>query len=143
MYVPGDGPVAWVARADLGKATARIIAEELYVNETVLLSGPSRNVRTLTEIAALCSSILERPLRLHVVSEDEYVARHTNSSTLPRGDPAFLRQWATSCVAMARGETGIVSSTLEETLGREARCTEECLKELIGKERDAIAQYAK
>ncbi|VDB87300.1 unnamed protein product [Peniophora sp. CBMAI 1063] len=143
VYVPGDGPVAWAARVDLGEATARIIADGLYTNETVLLSGPARNVRTLTQIAQLCSAILARPVRLHVVSEDEYVERHTDPSTLPRGDPEFLRQWATSCVAMSRGETGVVSPALEDILGRRARGTEECLRELIGKEQDAITQYAK
>jgi hypothetical protein len=27
VYVPGDGPIAWVSRADLGEATAKIVAE--------------------------------------------------------------------------------------------------------------------
>ena len=141
--MPNDGPIAWVARADLGKATARIIAEGLFANKTMLLSGPATNVLTLAQLAELCSSILERPLKLHVVSEDEYVTQHTDTAALPRGDPEFLRLWATTYVAMARGETGIVTPLLEELLGGPPRLMEVCLKDQVGGERNAIEQYAK
>ncbi|KZV63593.1 NAD(P)-binding protein [Peniophora sp. CONT] len=143
VYVPGDGPIAWAARADLGEATARIIADGLYANETILLSGPAKNVLTLSQLAELCSSILSRPIKLHVVSEDEYVAQHASAAALPRGDPEFLRLWATSYVAMGRGKTGVVTPLLEKLLGRPAKAMVDCLKELVGGERDAIAQYAK
>ncbi|VDB92048.1 unnamed protein product [Peniophora sp. CBMAI 1063] len=143
VYVPGDGPIAWATRADLGEATARIVADGLFANETILLSGPAKNVLTLAQIAELCSSILARPISLHVVSEDEYVAQHADAAALPRGDPEFLKLWATSYVAMGRGETGVVTPLLEKLLGRPARAMVDCLKELVGGERDVIAQYAK
>ena len=127
----------------MGEATARIIADGLYANETILLSGPAKNVLTLAQLAELGSSILARPIQLHVVHEDQYVARHTNAAALPRGDPEFLRLWATTYVAMGRGETGAVTPLLERLLGRPARAMIDCLKEIMGGEKSVIEQYAK
>lgn len=81
-------------------------------------------------------------MRLHVVSEEEYVAHHTNAA-LPRGDPEFLKLWATSYPAMGRGETGVVTPLLEKLLGRPAKTMVDCLKEQVGGERDVLAQYAR
>ncbi|KZV77372.1 NAD(P)-binding protein [Peniophora sp. CONT] len=143
VYVAGDGPIAWAGRADLGEATARIIADGLYLNETILLSGPTNNVLTFSQLAELCSSILSRPVKLHVISVDEYVAQHTNEAALPRGDPEFLKSWVTCFPAIERGETGVVTPLLEDLLGRPAIAMEDYLKELASGKEEAITQYAK
>jgi hypothetical protein len=110
----------------------------------VLLSGPGKNLLTLDQLAGTLSTLRAREVRLHVVSVDEYVARHTRDDGEPRGEPAFLREWATTYAAIARGDAGAVDPLLERVLGRPARAMVDCLKESLGAaEGGAIAQYAK
>ncbi|KAI0031125.1 NAD(P)-binding protein [Vararia minispora EC-137] len=142
VYVPGDGPVAWAARDDLGEATAKIVAGDAFPNATVLLSGPGKNVLTLAQLAEFFSTQLGREVRLHVVSVDEYVRRHTNALE-PRGDPDFLREWATTYDALIRGDLGVVDPLLERMLGRPARTMADCMKDLLKGEGEENERYAK
>ena len=143
MYVPGDGPVSWVDRADVGEATAHIVAKGLYINDTVMLSGSPNNVIKLSGLTKLCSSILGKPINFHIVSEDEYVERYSGPAAQPPRDPAFVRSWATAYTAISRGECAWLTPVLEELLGRPPRVIEEYMKELIGGTKDALTQYAK
>ncbi|KAI0313404.1 hypothetical protein OF83DRAFT_1211194, partial [Amylostereum chailletii] len=145
VYVPGDGPVAWASREGLGEATARMIAQRAFVNQTVLLSGPSKNVLTLAQLADILSHILKRKIAVRLVSVDEYVEKHTNPEAGIRGEPSFLREWATTFPAMANGDTGHVDPLLEELLGRPARAMEDHLRaSLVAEgEGDAVEKYAK
>jgi len=150
VYVPGDGPISWAAREDLGEATAKIIAEDLFPNETVLLSGPSSNTRTVVQVAGIISDLLSEhqpqrhEVRVHIVSEDDFVARHAKPETANmRDSPEFLHKWATTYEAMKRGETGIASPLLEKLLGRSAKSIEERLREMLGKESEITQRYAK
>lgn len=140
VYVPGDGQIAWAARDDLGEATARLIVADTHQNETILLSGPARNDITLAELAALISRLLSRTVRVNIVSVDEYVSRNRDAPP-PRNDEEFLRKWAKTFDAMARGETGHVTRLLENVLGRPATPLEEVLALQMGS--GAIEQYAK
>jgi len=139
-YVPGDGPIAWVSRADLGEATAKIIVEGAYPNETILLSG-SRTI-TLSQLAKDIGTLLSRPLTLKIVPEDDYVSRNTGKRG-PRGDPAFLRQWALTYKALESGECAFVDPTIQKVLGRELKPMEETLKEMLTDKGEAVERYAK
>ncbi|EJD38418.1 NAD(P)-binding protein [Auricularia subglabra TFB-10046 SS5] len=140
VYVPGDGKIAWASRDDLGEATARLIVADTHRDETVLLSGPACNNITLAELAALISRLLNRSIRVNIVSLDEYVSRNRDAPP-PRNDEDFLRKWAKTFDAMARGETGHVTRLLENVLGRPATPLEEVLALQMGS--GAIEQYAK
>jgi uncharacterized protein YbjT (DUF2867 family) len=113
------------------------------VNETVLLSGP--RAYTLTELASLVAAILERPVHLQIVSDDEYVGAHTNPAGGVRSSPEFLRLWASTYAALGAGECARVDPLLERLLGRLAKPFEESLREALGAAGDkgAIEQYAK
>ncbi|TFY53035.1 hypothetical protein EVG20_g10296 [Dentipellis fragilis] len=130
MYVPGDGPIAWVSREDLGEGTARIIAGGGFENQTVLLSGSASNNLTLHQLSTTISRILARALTLHVVSVDEYVAQNKSPNPDdPRGSEDFLRKWAKTFDAMRRGETARMEAYLEKTLGSPSDADKEALEQ--------------
>ncbi|KZO92410.1 NmrA-like family protein [Calocera viscosa TUFC12733] len=135
-----DGPIAWVSREDLGEATAKIIAEGAYGNETIFLSGA--RTYTLTEIVSLISSILSRALKIKVGTVDDYVTANQGKRG-PRGEPAFLQQWATTYTALAKGECSVVDQTIKRVLGRELKPMEQTLREMLGVADDSVDRYAK
>ena len=105
-----------------------------------MFSGPLSNKLTLHEVAALLSNCLSRPLALHIVDVEEYVQRF-HDETSPWATEAFLRAWAKTFDAMARGETGKVDDLLERILGRPLRSVEEVVRNKLDQE--AVTQYAK
>ncbi|KZT29617.1 NAD(P)-binding protein [Neolentinus lepideus HHB14362 ss-1] len=152
VYVPGDGPIAWASRTDLGEGTARLLAlppsDTRFDNTTLLLSGPASNLLTLAQLSSLISTILGREITLHIISRDEYVKKHLDESgKIARLTEDYLGKWATTFEAMGRGETGIVDPTLQELLGRPLKTMEESLREALNASRDkhldlyATAQY--
>ncbi|KAI0918899.1 hypothetical protein AcW1_003576 [Taiwanofungus camphoratus] len=143
VCVPADGPVAWVCREDLGEGTARIMAAGGHANATLLLSGT--HTLTLRDLAARISALLGHDLALRLVSEDAYVRRNVGRHG-PRGEEGFLRAWATTFRALARGELGGVDPLLREVLGRELKPVEETVREALGAGdagAGAVEQYAK
>ncbi|OCH92025.1 NmrA-like family protein [Obba rivulosa] len=135
-----DGAIAWVSRPDLGEGTAKIMASGGYENETHLLSG-SRTL-TLAQLAAKISAIIGRPLTLRVVSEDEYVRANVGKHG-PRGEEPFLRKWATTYKALARGELDVVDPFLQNLLGRPLKPMEDTLQEMLTGTGAVMEQYAK
>ncbi|EIN12154.1 NAD(P)-binding protein, partial [Punctularia strigosozonata HHB-11173 SS5] len=129
IVVPGDGGIAWIARDDLGAATAKLIAEGSHENETVLLTG--QRALTLAQLTPVLASLLSRPrLRLSVASADEYVARNVDPADARRTD-GFLRAWARTYEGLERGEAAVVDPLVVELLGREPRSMEAYLRETL------------
>lgn len=96
---------------------------------------------TLSELSDLISSLLklDPPLKVKIVSEDEYVASN-------EGGEDLLRKWATTYPALARGECAVVDPLLREIIGRDLKPFEVILKEQlsIGDHGDAaVKQYSK
>jgi hypothetical protein len=134
VYVPGDGGIAWVNRVDLGEGTAKLLVnrvsqwlsctflsnefwpQDKYVNQTVLLSGS--HPISLSHVAQLISSHLGRPIRLHIVSTDEWITIHKKDDGDYRSSEEFLRLWATTYPALEAGECAVVDLLLETLLGR-------------------------
>ncbi|VDB92049.1 unnamed protein product [Peniophora sp. CBMAI 1063] len=143
VYVPADGPVSWVDRAEVGEATAHIVAKGLYVNETVLLSGSASNVLSLSQLTEHCASVLKRPINFHVVGQDRYVEHYSGPAAQPPRDAKFVRSWGTAYIAVERGECAILTPVLEELLGRPSREIKEYVSQLVGGTEGALAQYAK
>lgn len=150
VFVPGDGPIAWACREDLGEATARLLAlppsDSRFDSQTILFSGPQANLLTLAQLSTLISNILGREIKLNIVSIDEYVQKHLDpSGQNVRGTEDFLRKWATTFEAMKRGETAIVDPLLGEIVGRPLKTMEQSLRVQLSAhgEGAAIEQYAK
>ncbi|KDN70451.1 hypothetical protein CSUB01_09379 [Colletotrichum sublineola] len=120
----GSGPgVAWVKRAELGEATAKLMAQYSWdpdhfphVNSKVLLTGP--RVWSLAETVAVLGRAAGRPgVRIVKVDVDEYVRL---PQVLARfGSPDKARTWATAWRAIEAGETAVVTDTLREIIGRD------------------------
>ena len=112
-----------------------------YENETRLLSGSK--TYTLKDIATLASQILGREVKLIVSTEDDYVRQNAGKHG-PRGEEEFLRKWATTYKALARGELDVVDPLLQKVLGRELKPFEDTLKESLGVSTGTVFdQYAK
>lgn len=82
---------------------------------------------------------MDPPLKVRIVSEDEYVANN-------EGGEELLKKWSTTYPALARGELAVVDPLLREILGRDLRPLELTLREAlsIGDTGDAaVKQYSK
>ncbi|TFY77610.1 hypothetical protein EWM64_g6400 [Hericium alpestre] len=145
IYVPGDGRIVWTSREDLGEGTARLMADDGYENQKLLFSGPPENNLTLAQLAEIITRVLGREVKVHVVSVDEYVQRNQmDDPSNPRSSEEFLRAWARTYDAMARGETNKIDPLLQQVLGRPLRTMERYLKDTLShKEVDSIDKYAK
>lgn len=154
VCIPEDGRrgIAWASRDELGEATARLIARVYngdmsssppILNNSLLFSGPE--VISLSSIASSITDVLSLPrlLRIKYVTMEEYA---TSAAALKRLGPEFARLWATTYEALKRGECAVVTSTLEEVLGRRPKEMKTMLKEVLkddGAAKETIDQYAK
>ncbi|KAL0935451.1 nmrA-like family protein [Colletotrichum truncatum] len=119
----GSGPgVAWVKRAELGEATAKLIANYSwdpdqfpYVNKKILLTGPK--VWSLEETVKVLSQVAGKDVRIRQVEVDEYVKLPQVLSVFGSKDKA--RTWATAWEAIRAGETAVVTEHLRDIIGRE------------------------
>ncbi|KAI0645023.1 NmrA-like family protein [Trametes meyenii] len=126
----GDGAIRWTSREDLGEATAKIMVQDGYENETRVLVGP-RSL-TLSDVARQVSSLLGRTIHLTIGTEDEFV-RENAAVRGDRGGEDALRGWATTYEALGRGELDVPPDPLlREVLGREPRAFEDTLREVLG-----------
>jgi uncharacterized protein YbjT (DUF2867 family) len=133
IVIPADGGIPFVARDDLGEATAKILVAptDTYENKTIILTGSK--TYTLKETASIISKILGRDIPLRFVSLQEYIDRNLKGQ-----DEVWVRLWATTYPALQRGEITRIDPTLEKLLGRQPKPFEQTIKEfLTNKETDA------
>ncbi|KAJ0162099.1 Quinone oxidoreductase 2 [Colletotrichum tanaceti] len=141
----GSGPgVAWVKRAELAEATAKLISQYSWdpdhfphVNDKVLLTGPrvwslAETVEVLCKAAAAAAAAgggRRRDVRIRRVDVDEYVGL---PQVLARfGSREKARTWATAWEAIARGETAVVTDTLREVIGRDPEAFDVTIERLV------------
>lgn len=160
VYVPPTrkNGIAWAARDELGEATARIVLEVSrnltntdggrYTDKLVLLSGP--RAVNLEEVAAAVSKALgweaAQALQVHEVSEDEFVAHHSSNRGGGEEAEKFVRSWASTFPAIAKGELAVIDPSLEVVLGRKPKDFYEIFPGLLqdrGDAKGSITQYAK
>jgi len=125
VVVPGDGGVSWVTWNDLGEGNAKIIAENKFVNQTILLSGPK--AITLKETTQLVSKYLKREIAFVIVTGEEWLKKHAEKGDLSGG-------WVSTYPALEKGDAAAVDPLLEEILGRPLVSFEDRLKEIIDQE---------
>lgn len=138
--------IAWVKRDELGEATARILlsltsaaSSSEWKNRTVVLSGARE--WSLAETAQLLGRLSNPPqpdLRVERVSVEEYAGQaqvQEGFSAYPGdgGGRHWAEKWANAWDAIERGETGVVTTTMREVLGREPEGFEETLKGMLAK----------
>lgn len=111
LETPADGPVAWTAHADLSEAAAILLADEgRYDGPTPPLTGSQ--ALDFSDLTALASQVLGRPIRHEVFPDDELAAR----MNVPAGAAEFLLGLYRASRA---GEFAPADPTLGRLLGRE------------------------
>jgi NAD(P)H dehydrogenase (quinone) len=110
---PADGKVSWTAHADLAEAAAIILANEgRYDGPTPPLTGSQ--LLDFEDLAAIASTLLDKPVRRKAFRDDELCARMT-----ARGAPASAAETILGFfIASRNGEFATVDPALEQLLGR-------------------------
>ncbi|RKH05843.1 NAD(P)H-binding protein [Corallococcus carmarthensis] len=127
---PPDGKVSWTTHADLAEAAAVILANEgRFDGPTPPLTASE--ALDFGELCELASSILGRPLRRSLVSEEEMAAKLTASQMPARPLAISLGLYRAS----HHGEFAAVDPTLRTLLGRAPTS----MREVIAQQRDRPA----
>ncbi|XP_014560252.1 hypothetical protein COCVIDRAFT_89781 [Bipolaris victoriae FI3] len=118
VLVAGDGRVSWTAIADLGFATAKVLADRpgMWVGKTVYLS--QKETRSLAEIAGLVGEIRGEEVRVRVVGRKEYEDYYVERMGMER---AAVEWWSSTYEALEQGECAIEDATLEGILSEAGR----------------------
>ena len=104
-----DGRVAWVARADVARLAVAALTDDAHADRVWDVTGPEPI--TLARTAELLSAASGREIR--------YVAETSEQARASRaGNPDWLIDgWVGSYVAVATGELGVTSHTIEAVTG--------------------------
>ncbi len=123
MGCAADGRVALVAADDVGRATAAVFAREnVPAGTEFIVTGPE--AVTMTQVAAVMTEVLGRPVAYQDLPEEEFVAILTQVGMTPQqaeiGVVAHFRAWrqggADVVTDTYRGLTGLDPTSLQQWL---------------------------
>lgn len=126
IRTPEDGPVSWVARADLAEADAIVLAEEGRLDGiTPPLTAPE--AFTMADLAAIASELTGREIKRVTVSDKEW-----RDAKVAQGVPAPMADILLGTYrASRRGDFAQVDPTLEKLLGRRPRTMRDVLASIL------------
>lgn len=121
VSIPVDGPVSWTDRADSAEAAAAILTSDgAYEGPTVLTA---RDAPTMTEVAAIASTVVGREIEVSIVGEEQWVA-----DRVAAGANEFMARFTLGIFLAAHdGRFAGTDPLLGELLGREPRTTRDFL----------------
>jgi NAD(P)H dehydrogenase (quinone) len=125
------GRVAWVAREDIARVAATVLTTDGHAGQIYDLTGPE--AITLAETAQVLTEVSGTPVRY----EEETVEQARASRAYAEGWE--IDGWVGTYVAIATGEVGVTSHTVEHVTGRRPWT----LKELLHAEPEHIAPLTK
>lgn len=133
IVVAGDGPISWTSVADLGLATALVLASPVpsrYTNQTIYLSQPA--TATLAQVCEVAAAVGHGGSKMvKVVSMEEYVEYYTSQLGMDR---AMLEWWVTTYPSLVNGLCHINDSTLSDLLatrGKQADSIESTVQAML------------
>jgi uncharacterized protein YbjT (DUF2867 family) len=126
-----DGRVAWVAREDLARVAAHVLTTDGHEGQIYDLTGPE--AITMAETAHVLAEVSGRPVRY----EEESVEQARASRAY--AEDWEIDGWVGTYVAIATGEVGVTSHTVELLTGRRPWT----LRELLHAEPELIAPLTK
>jgi uncharacterized protein YbjT (DUF2867 family) len=126
-----DGRVAWVAREDIARTAATVLTTDGHAGQIYELTGPE--AITLAETAEILSEVGGTPVRY--VQETVQEARASRAYA----EGWEIDGWVGTYVAIATGEAGVTSHTVEHLTGRRPWT----LRELLHAEPEHIAPLTK
>lgn len=114
----GDGAVAFVARPDVARVVATLLAHPPHLSQVLEVTGPE--ALTLAEAARRLAALVGRPLRYE--AETPVAGRAWRSQP---GTPAWeVDTWLGSYEAIAAGEMSMVHTTVQQLTGQPPRTLE-------------------
>ncbi|KAF8249900.1 NAD(P)-binding protein [Wilcoxina mikolae CBS 423.85] len=128
VALPNDGEIAWTSRDELAEGTAKVLLEDRFRNETLLLTAQEK--LNLRDTAAAVSNALGKEVSFEVVPKEEYV-----KALVRDGKPEWVAViWAETYDGMAKGEGATVDPLLEELLGRKPIGAKEWIRKTLEKD---------
>jgi NAD(P)H dehydrogenase (quinone) len=127
----GDGRVAWVAREDIARLAAHVLTTDGHAGQVYDVTGPE--AITLSETAEILSEVSGTSVRY----EEETVEQARASRAY--AEDWEVDGWVGTYVAIATGEVGVTSHTVEHLTGRRPWT----LKELLHAEPELTAPLTK
>ncbi|KAK8912045.1 hypothetical protein H634G_10771 [Metarhizium anisopliae BRIP 53293] len=128
--LPNDGVEHWASRADLGEATAHVVANwQEHINKTLNLAGPE--LLTGAEIVAKFTKHTGRKVNVRVMPVQEAIQWHIQNGSVPLEQAGFLDNWASWHTAIAQGEKAFLDPLLETLLGRKPKSIDEQADEIF------------
>jgi NAD(P)H dehydrogenase (quinone) len=113
LEAPADGKVSWTAHADLAEAAAIILNNEgRYEGPTTPFTGSES--LDFSDLAAVASGVLNRPVRRHVLKDEDLRSKLTARGAPDRAADTVLGFY----IASRNGEFAAVNPALEQLLGR-------------------------
>lgn len=113
----GHGKVGMVALADVGQATAAIVAQGSCVAESVYLTGPA--AIDMYQAAATFSQVLGREIAYQDLDEDQYAQILIEAGAFPDQDTIEM-QVLCHYRAWGRGDASLVSDDFQRVTGHVA-----------------------
>jgi uncharacterized protein YbjT (DUF2867 family) len=126
-----DGRVAWVARDDIARAAAAVLTTDGHAGQIYELTGPE--AITLAQTAEVLSEVSGTPVRYEEETIEEARASRAYAEDWE------IDGWVGTYVAIATGEAGVTSHSVEHLTGRRPWT----LKELLHAEPELIAPLTK
>ena len=117
----GNGTVAWVARADVARLAVAVLLDDAHAGAIYDVSGPS--AIDVAETARILSAVTGREISYHAETVDE-----ARTSRAGAGEDWQIEGWIGSYLAIATGEVGVTSHTIEALTGRRPMAFDEFLR---------------
>lgn len=125
IKLSGDGPIVWTSRDELAEGTAKLMLEDGYENELVLLTGPEP--LTLRETTQVVAEALGKEITFEEVTEDQYVDQFNKTGK----SAGLARAWAGTFRGLRQGEGETVDPLLEKLLGRRPKSGREWITKTL------------
>jgi NAD(P)H dehydrogenase (quinone) len=117
----GNGTVAWVARSDVARLAVAVLLDDTHADAIYDVSGPS--AIDMDETVRLLSTVTGREISYHAETLDE-----ARASRAGAGEDWQIEGWIGSYLAIATGEVGVTSHTIEALTGRRPMAFDEFLR---------------
>ncbi|KAF7163050.1 hypothetical protein CNMCM5623_008070 [Aspergillus felis] len=128
--LPNDGLEHWANRAELGEATAKVIANwQNYINKTLNFTGPE--LLTGVDIIKKYMKHTGRKVNVRILPVQEAIAWHIKNGSVPPEQASFLENWASWHTAISLGEKAFLDPTLEQLLGRKPKTIDDQADEIF------------
>lgn len=141
LHLPGDGPVAFSSREELGEATAQLMLRDpesyaQHMRDNIVLLTANKTY-TFADIARAIGAETGWPLAIEKTSRDEYPDVLAEEDAKPgRGGKSkgFFEGWISLVDGVERGEAATTSPLMGEVLGREPRDAMDHVKAMVSRE---------